>query len=74
MHLHQLWQIYLVLSFHYQNFIIKTHTILLISFQFKTFKPFFVSLNLPYSVIRGEEVVLQGNIFNYMGQDVDVSY
>ena len=61
---------FLLSEFHYN----KTYTILLFLFQFKTFRPFFVSLNLPYSVIRGEEVVLQGNIFNYMGQDVDVSY
>jgi CD109 antigen len=33
------------------------------------FKPFFISLNLPYSVIRGEEVVLQIIVFNYMATD-----
>ncbi|XP_060607320.1 CD109 antigen-like isoform X2 [Ruditapes philippinarum] len=37
-----------------------------------TFRPFFISLNLPYSVVRGEEVVIQANVFNYMGQDLDV--
>ncbi|XP_052800199.1 CD109 antigen-like isoform X1 [Mya arenaria] len=41
--------------------------------KFTTFRPFFVSLNLPYSVVRGEQVVLQSNIFNYMGQDLDVT-
>ncbi|XP_060573011.1 CD109 antigen-like isoform X2 [Ruditapes philippinarum] len=40
--------------------------------KFTTFRPFFISLNLPYSVIRGEQVVLQANVFNYMGQDLDV--
>ncbi|KAH3716732.1 hypothetical protein DPMN_059461 [Dreissena polymorpha] len=40
--------------------------------KFTTFRPFFINLNLPYSVIRGEQVVLQTNVFNYMGQDIDV--
>ncbi|XP_045170199.2 CD109 antigen-like [Mercenaria mercenaria] len=40
--------------------------------KFTTFRPFFINLNLPYSVVRGEEVVLQANVFNYMGQDLDV--
>jgi CD109 antigen len=30
------------------------------------FKPFFLSLNLPYSVIRGEEFALQVTVFNYL--------
>ncbi|KAK7474917.1 hypothetical protein BaRGS_00033804, partial [Batillaria attramentaria] len=38
----------------------------------RVFRPFFVSLNLPYSVIRGEHVVLQAIVFNYMQQDQDV--
>ncbi|XP_052253498.1 CD109 antigen-like isoform X15 [Dreissena polymorpha] len=40
--------------------------------KIEAFKPFFVSLNLPYSVIRGEELALQANVFNYMSQDLDV--
>jgi len=40
--------------------------------QVEAFKPFFVSLNLPYSVVRGEELALQANVFNYMSQDLDV--
>ena len=40
--------------------------------QFTTFRPFFINMNLPYSVVRGEQVVLQINVFNYMGQDLDV--
>lgn len=31
----------------------------------KTFLPFFVSLHMPYSVVRGEKVILQANVFNY---------
>ncbi|KAL5012796.1 hypothetical protein ScPMuIL_011347 [Solemya velum] len=37
-----------------------------------TFRPFFVNLNLPYSVIRGEHVVIQANVFNYMTTSLDV--
>ncbi|KAJ8297468.1 hypothetical protein KUTeg_023999 [Tegillarca granosa] len=40
--------------------------------KIEAFRPFFVSLNLPYSVVRGEQVVLQANVFNYMTQDMDV--
>ncbi|XP_052794417.1 CD109 antigen-like isoform X2 [Mya arenaria] len=29
------------------------------------FKPFFVNLQLPYSVTRGENAVIQANVFNY---------
>ncbi|KAL3881064.1 hypothetical protein ACJMK2_033260, partial [Sinanodonta woodiana] len=36
----------------------------------ETFIPFFVSLQLPYSVVRGEKIVLQANIFNYLSMDV----
>jgi len=32
----------------------------------KVFRPFFVSLNLPYSVTRGEQLALQAIVFNYM--------
>lgn len=32
-----------------------------------------MSLNLPYSVTRGEQVVVQAIVFNYMDQDMDVS-
>ncbi|XP_052794993.1 CD109 antigen-like isoform X3 [Mya arenaria] len=40
--------------------------------KIEAFKPFFVSLNLPYSVVRGEQLALQANVFNYMDQDMDV--
>ena len=36
------------------------------SAKLRAFQNFFVSLNLPYSVIRGEELVLQVNVFNYL--------
>ena len=32
-----------------------------------------MSLNLPYSVVRGEQLALQANVFNYMKQDLSVS-
>nr|WFD50012.1 alpha-2-macroglobulin-like protein [Paracentrotus lividus] len=35
-------------------------------FTVNAFKPFFGDYNLPYSVIRGEELQLQVNIFNYV--------
>ncbi|XP_061165104.1 CD109 antigen-like [Saccostrea echinata] len=38
----------------------------------KVFKPLFVSLTMPFSVTRGELVVLQANVFNYLERDVRV--
>ncbi|XP_059169325.1 CD109 antigen-like [Physella acuta] len=38
----------------------------------KVFRPFFVSLNLPYSVTRGEQLALQANVFNYLADDMQV--
>ncbi|XP_059143996.1 CD109 antigen-like [Physella acuta] len=38
----------------------------------KVFRPFFVSLNLPYSVTRGEQLALQANVFNYLTGDMQV--
>ena len=32
-----------------------------------------MSLNLPYSVVRGEQLVLQAIVFNYMSKDTDVT-
>lgn len=40
--------------------------------QLKVFQPFFVSLTMPYAVTRGELVVLQANVFNYLDRDVRV--
>ncbi|MGH0123282.1 UNVERIFIED_CONTAM: hypothetical protein FKN15_021022 [Acipenser sinensis] len=36
--------------------------------ELKVSQPFFLSLNLPYSVIRGEQFVLEVTIFNYLNQ------
>ncbi|XP_046369858.2 CD109 antigen-like [Haliotis rufescens] len=36
------------------------------SAKLQVFRSFFVSLNLPLSVVRGEQVVLQANVFNYL--------
>ncbi|XP_014676905.1 PREDICTED: CD109 antigen-like [Priapulus caudatus] len=35
-------------------------------------RPFFAQLDLPYSVVRGEEVYIRVLIFNYLDRDVDV--
>ncbi|KAL6456291.1 hypothetical protein MHYP_G00348340 [Metynnis hypsauchen] len=34
--------------------------------ELTTFQPFFVSLTLPYSIIRGEIFVLKASVFNYL--------
>ena len=39
----------------------------------KVFQPFFVSLTLPYSVIRGEEVSIITTVFNYENKCLTVS-
>ena len=36
------------------------------------FKPFFISLNLPYSVIRGEIVAIPVVVYNYINKDLSV--
>ncbi|XP_057327735.1 CD109 antigen-like isoform X1 [Microplitis mediator] len=38
--------------------------------KLKVFKPFFISLDLPYSVMRGEIVAVPIVVFNYMDKDV----
>lgn len=40
---------------------------------FKVFKQFFISLNLPYSIKRGETIALSIVVFNYMSQKVTAS-
>ncbi|XP_023288117.1 CD109 antigen isoform X2 [Orussus abietinus] len=40
--------------------------------KLKVFKPFFVSMDLPYSVIRGEAVAIPIVVFNYMNKDLTV--
>lgn len=42
--------------------------------QLQAFQPFFISLNLPYSVIRGEEFALEVTIFNYLKDATEVIY
>ncbi|NXY41112.1 CD109 protein, partial [Ceuthmochares aereus] len=37
--------------------------------ELEAFQPFFVFLNLPYSVIRGEQFILEVNIFNYLKEE-----
>nr|BAR45613.1 thioester-containing protein 2 [Scolopendra japonica] len=39
--------------------------------KLQIFRPFFVTLNLPYSVIRGETLGLQALVFNYMTEDIE---
>lgn len=41
-------------------------------FQLEVFQPFFVSLNLPPSVTRGEQFILEVNIFNYLKEVAEV--
>lgn len=36
------------------------------------FQPFFVSLTLPYSVIRGEVFTLKATVFNYLNACITV--
>uniref|UniRef100_A0A2H8TEP0 TEP1-F n=1 Tax=Melanaphis sacchari TaxID=742174 RepID=A0A2H8TEP0_9HEMI len=38
--------------------------------KLKVFRPFFISVNLPYSVRRGEFVSIQVVVFNYLSKDV----
>ncbi|XP_030302930.1 CD109 antigen [Calypte anna] len=41
--------------------------------ELEAFQPFFIFLNLPYSVIRGEQFILEVNIFNYLKEDAEVT-
>ncbi|KAJ1122249.1 hypothetical protein NDU88_000748 [Pleurodeles waltl] len=38
----------------------------------RAFKPFFVDLSLPYSVVRGETFVLKATIFNYLKEPIQI--
>ncbi|KAM6185159.1 CD109 antigen [Rhynchocyon petersi] len=40
--------------------------------ELQAFQPFFIFLNLPYSVIRGEEFALEVTIFNYLKNTTEV--
>jgi CD109 antigen len=37
------------------------------------FQPFFVSVNLPYSVVKGEILPVQASVFNYLNKCLPVS-
>ncbi|XP_010085491.1 PREDICTED: CD109 antigen [Pterocles gutturalis] len=41
--------------------------------ELEAFQPFFIFLNLPYSVIRGEEFISEVNIFNYLKEEAEVT-
>ncbi|XP_042302267.1 CD109 antigen [Sceloporus undulatus] len=41
--------------------------------ELEVFQPFFVSLNLPPSVTRGEQFILEVNIFNYLKESTEVT-
>ncbi|EPB70110.1 a-macroglobulin complement component [Ancylostoma ceylanicum] len=41
--------------------------------KLRVFRPFFIRLNLPYSVKRGEKFALQVLVFNYMEKEQDVT-
>ncbi|XP_063772890.1 CD109 antigen [Pseudophryne corroboree] len=41
--------------------------------QLESFQPFFVSLNLPSYITRGEQFVLEVVVFNYLEDDTEVS-
>lgn len=43
-------------------------------FQLTVFQDFFVSLNLPAFLIRGELLLLEVNLFNYMDVDLEVRF
>lgn len=38
--------------------------------KLRVFRPFFLSLNLPYSIVKGEAVGVQVLVHNYMNRDV----
>jgi CD109 antigen len=41
--------------------------------KIKVFRPFFIRLNLPYSIKRGEKFALQVLVFNYLESEQDVT-
>uniref|UniRef100_A0A915JB84 Uncharacterized protein n=1 Tax=Romanomermis culicivorax TaxID=13658 RepID=A0A915JB84_ROMCU len=52
-----------------QNKVWHKRTISQCSVTLEVFRPFFIRLNLPYSVKRGEKLALQVLLFNYMDAD-----
>jgi len=51
-----------------------SHWVRCVCLQITVFKPFFVSLTLPYSTKRGEEFALQATVFNYLSISLQVHY
>lgn len=43
-------------------------------FQLEVFRPFFIRLDLPYSVKRGEKLALPVVAFNYLETDQKVAF
>uniref|UniRef100_A0A8B9Q5F2 CD109 antigen n=1 Tax=Apteryx owenii TaxID=8824 RepID=A0A8B9Q5F2_APTOW len=41
--------------------------------QLEAFQPFFIFLNIPYAVTRGEQFILEVNIFNYLKEEAEVT-
>ncbi|KFV62119.1 CD109 antigen, partial [Dryobates pubescens] len=41
--------------------------------ELEAFQPFFLYLNLPYSVVRGEQFIVEVNIFNYLKEEAEVT-
>ncbi|XP_041359485.1 CD109 antigen-like isoform X2 [Gigantopelta aegis] len=41
--------------------------------KLRVFRSFFVRLTLPTSIVRGEQVVIQASVFNYLGSDVSAT-
>ena len=41
--------------------------------QLEVFMKFFVKLELPYSVIRGEQVLVDAVVFNFFDEDLEVN-
>ncbi|NXK28207.1 CD109 protein, partial [Arenaria interpres] len=41
--------------------------------ELEAFQPFFIFLNLPYSVVRGEQFILEVNVFNYLKEEAEVT-
>jgi hypothetical protein len=39
----------------------------------KVFKEVFLEMNIPYSVVRGEQIQLKGTVYNYMTSGTKVS-
>lgn len=55
-----------------RHVLLYTYPIFILFLQLQAFQPFFISLNLPYSVIRGEEFALEVIIFNYLTDATEV--